>query len=155
MPEKILGSELPEDAFELLNKGTTVVVATVDEDGYPRTAPIALVAAPNRKTLRVCIRPHKFSYKNIVRNGKVMVCVIGEGNIAIGVKGRAEVINEDVGGHPTVPSPIVEIRIEEVKSDALPWAPIMHGIRTRPIPEKRPDKLSPEIRRKIRDALKK
>ena len=155
MPEKILGSELPEDAFELLNKGTTAVVATVDEDGYPRTAPIGLVAAPNKKTLRVCIRPHKFSYKDIRRNGKVMVCIIDEGNIAIGVKGRAEVINEDVGGHPTIPSPIVEIKIEEVKSDALPWAPIIHGIRARTIREEVPDKLSPEILRKIRDALKK
>ena len=154
MPEKILGSELPEDAFELINKGTTVVVATVDEDGYPRTAPIALVAAPNKKTLRICIRPHKFSYMNIVRNGKVMVCVIDEGNIAIGEKGRAEVINEDVGGHPTIPSPIVEIKIEEVKSDALPWAPIIHGIRARPIREEMPDKMSPEILRKIRDALR-
>jgi hypothetical protein len=35
MPQKILKSELPDDAFELLNKGTTTVVATVDEDGYP------------------------------------------------------------------------------------------------------------------------
>ena len=154
MPEKIFGSELPENAFELLNKGTTVVVATVDEDGYPRTAPIGLIAAPNRKTLRLGIGPHKFSYKNIVSNGKVMVCVIDEGNIAIGVKGIAEVINEDVGGHPTIRSPIVEIKIEEVKSDALPWYPIIHGIRARMIREEVPDKLSPEILRKIRDALR-
>ena len=39
-PQKILGSELPDDAFELLNEGTTTVIATVDEDGHPRTVPL-------------------------------------------------------------------------------------------------------------------
>ena len=142
MPQKILGSELPDNALELLNKGTTTIVATVDEDGYPRTAPIGLVGAPDRKTLRLGIASIWETYKNIKRNGKVMVCVIDEGHIAIGVKGRAEVTNDLLGTleipveleefqhlPPTVPIPIVEVKIEQVKSDATPFLRVVSGIR--------------------------
>ena len=163
MPQKILGNELPDDAFELLNKGTTTVVATVDEDGYPRTAPIGLVGAPDKKTLRLGIASIWDTYKNIKRNGKVMVCVIDEGHIAIGVKGRAEVTNELLGTleipaelkefqhlPPTIPIPIIEVKIEQVKSDATPLTRVVSGIRTQGTEEGRKVHSSIEI-----DAVKK
>ena len=122
MPEKILGSELPQEAFSLLKEEiyprTTVVIATVDQDGNPRTAPF-WIAAKDRKTLRVYMRPWQVTYQNIKRDGRVMVCVVEEGNTAIGIKGRAKFITDHV----------VEIKIEEVKSDAIPWMTIMHGVR--------------------------
>ena len=129
MPIKVLGNELPRRAFELLNKEiTTVVIATVDEDGYPRTAPFHWIVAKNKKTLRVAVNPHHVTCENIKRNEKVMVCVIDQNNTAIGIKGRAKVIKEAM---ETVPWHIciVEIEIEQIKSDALQWIPIKHGVR--------------------------
>jgi len=57
-----------------------------------------------------------------------MVCVLDQGNIAIGVKGRAQVIKEDIESFPWLIT-MVEIKIDEVKSDALAWVPIKHGVR--------------------------
>ena len=95
MPVQVLGDELPQDAYELLRtQAVDVVIATVDEDGFPRTAPYGLVRALDRKTLRVGIGPSKRTYANIVRDGKVMVCVLAEGNIALGIRGHARVIKE-------------------------------------------------------------
>jgi uncharacterized pyridoxamine 5'-phosphate oxidase family protein len=129
VPMRILGNELSREAFDLLNREiTTVVIATVDEDGYPRTAPFHWITAKNQKTLRVAVNPRHVTYENIKRDGKVMVCVLDEGNIAIGIKGRAQVIKEDIESVPWLIS-MVEIEIDEVKGDALAWIPIKHGVR--------------------------
>jgi len=70
MPVKFLGDELPENAYELLRtKPIDVVIATVDEDGFPRTSPYGLIRALDRKTLRVGFGPGKRMYANIVRDG--------------------------------------------------------------------------------------
>jgi hypothetical protein len=120
--------ELPQNAYELLRtKPIDVVIATVDEDGFPRTAPYGLIRALDRKTLRVGIGPGKRTYANIVRNGKVMVCVLAEGNIALGIRGRARVIKERMESW-NIHVAMIEIDILEVKSDALTWVPITQGI---------------------------
>lgn len=128
MPVEVLGDELPQNAYELLRtKPVDVVIATVDEDGFPRTAPYGLIRALDRKTLRVGIGPSKRTYANIVRNGKVMVCVLAEGNIALGIRGRARVIKERMESW-NLHVAMIEINILEVKSDALTWVPITQGI---------------------------
>ncbi|MHA2301096.1 MAG: pyridoxamine 5'-phosphate oxidase family protein [Candidatus Thorarchaeota archaeon] len=128
MPVEVLGDELPQNAYELLRtKPIDVVIATVDEDGFPRTAPYGLIRALDRKTLRVGIGPGKRTYANIVRNGKVMVCVLAEGNIALGIRGRARVIKERMESW-NIHVAMIEIDILEVKSDALTWVPITQGI---------------------------
>ncbi|KXH69703.1 MAG: hypothetical protein AM326_05010 [Candidatus Thorarchaeota archaeon SMTZ-45] len=126
---RILGSELSREAFNLLNSEiTTVVIATVDEDGYPRTAPFHWIVAKDKKTLKVAVNPRHVTYENIKRDGRVMVCVLDQGNIAIGIKGRAQIIKEDMKSIPWLIT-MVEIKIDEVKSDALAWVPIKHGVR--------------------------
>jgi hypothetical protein len=129
VPVKVLGDELPQDVYELLRtKAVDVVIATVDEDGFPRTAPYGLIRALDRKTLRVGMGPGKRTYANIVRDGKVMICVLAAGNIALGIRGRARVIKERMESI-RLHAAIIEIDILEVKSDALTWAPISQGIR--------------------------
>jgi hypothetical protein len=129
VPVDVLGDELPQNAFELLHtQSTHVVIATVDEDGFPRTAPYGIFRALDRKTLRVGIGPSKRTYANIIRDDKVMVCVLAEGNIALGIRGHAHVIKERMESYH-FPVVMVEIDILEVKSDALTWVPITQGIR--------------------------
>jgi hypothetical protein len=49
MPIQVLGDQLPQNAFQLLHDRTTnTVLATVDECGYPRTAPFGLICATDR-----------------------------------------------------------------------------------------------------------
>ncbi len=129
VPIRNLGNELSQEAFSLLNKEiTTVVIATVDEDGCPRTAPFHWIVAKDKKTLRVAVNPRHVTYENIKRDGRVMVCVLDQGNTAIGIKGRAKIIKNDIESVPWTIT-MVEIGIDEVKSDALEWIPIKHGVR--------------------------
>jgi len=129
MSERVLRDELPQNAYELLQTPSpNVVIATVDDNGYPRTAPFDLIYAPNTKTLYAGISPRHHTYQNIQRDGKVMVCVIDHGNIALGIRGHARTVKERMQSI-SIPVAIVEITILAVKSDALRWAPIIQGIR--------------------------
>ena len=88
-------SEMPQEIFTLLNKEIiTVVIATVDEDGSPRSAPFQWLVAKDKRTIRVAINPHHSTFGNIKRDGKVMVCILEEENTAISIKGQAHVIKE-------------------------------------------------------------
>jgi len=135
MPIKILGDELPEDAFSLLQKGiTTAVISTIDQDGYPRTAPFGWITAKEKTTLRVGMSPNHRTFENISRDGKVMVCIMDEGNIGLGIKGDAKVIKDNMKTASWEVS-VVEINLIEVKSDAMETAPITQGVRWYSTPE--------------------
>jgi len=127
------------------------VVATVDEDGYPHTAPIGLVGAPDKKTLRLGIGRSKETYRNIKRNGKVMVCVMDKDNIAISIKGRAKEETEEIHlGSWSLP--VTEIEIEQVKNDGNPRImTITHGIGVE-LTEQGDKFFSPKLRRKIKES---
>lgn len=122
-------NELGRDIIDLINRqATIVVVATVDKDGSPRTAPFGWVYAKDSKTIRFSTSRGHDTYKNIVRDGRVMVCLMEEGNTAISIKGNARVYKEQlesVSSHIA----IVEIDITDVKSDVTRVASVISGIK--------------------------
>ncbi|KON29534.1 hypothetical protein AC482_06260 [miscellaneous Crenarchaeota group-15 archaeon DG-45] len=123
------GSELGQEAIGLINRlATIMVVATVDEDGSPRTAPFGWVYAKDSRTLRFSTSRGHDTYKNIVRDGRVMVCLMEEGNTAISIKGNARVYKErleSVSSHIA----IVEIDITNIKNDVTRVASVISGIK--------------------------
>jgi hypothetical protein len=135
MPVKIIGKKLPEDAYDLLRKGTTTaIISTKAPDGYPRTAPFGWITAKDRKTIRVGMSSQHRTYENISRDGKVMVCLIDEDNVSLGVKGDARIILDNLNtGSWTVS--VVEITVLEVKSDSMENVPVIQGVRWFSTPE--------------------
>lgn len=120
---------MPSNVIKLLNRGiTTAVVSTIDKDGYPHTAPFHWIVAIDAKTLRIGINTRHTTMENIRRNGRVMVCIIDEGNIAVGVKGMAKVIKERMEKIPW-PVAMVEVTIKEVKSDTTKLLTVIQGVR--------------------------
>jgi uncharacterized pyridoxamine 5'-phosphate oxidase family protein len=114
--------ELPADAFNVLQKpnrriNPIAILATVDEDGSPRTAPFGSLRAVTPKLLRLCCNHHHDTYRNLHRDRRVMVAVLAPPNIAIGISGQARVVKEimDIADYMAV----VEIDIEEVKNDMM------------------------------------
>ena len=121
-------NKLSQEVIDIINRQITiVVVATVDEDGFPRTAPFGWVYAKDGGTLRLSMSRGHDTYKNIVRDGRLMVCLMEEGNIAISIKGNARVCKEqlNVRGHCAM----VEVDIKDVKSDVTSVASVIQGIK--------------------------
>ncbi|OWZ82994.1 pyridoxamine 5'-phosphate oxidase family protein [Natranaerobius trueperi] len=131
----ILGSKLTEEHKKLFNeKEVTAVVATVSENGYPNAAPMALFYAPDSKILRMSIGSMHETYKNIKQNGKVVVSVMEDDDIAFSVKGECDIIKEksDVNDGMAV----IEMKVDEVKKDTSPVARITGGVEIEPRNEK-------------------
>ena len=115
-------SELPPEVFAVLHKpnraiNPITIVATVDPDGTPRTAPFGSLRAVTPGLLRLaCNRLHD-TYANLCHDGRVMVALLAPPDIAASIRGRARVVKErmDFDEHDAV----VEIDVEEVKNDMM------------------------------------
>ena len=115
-------SELPPDVFAVLRKpdgaiNPITIVATVDPDGAPRTAPFGSLRAVTPELLRLVSNRYHDTYANFCRDGRVMVALLSPPNIAVGIRGQARVVKErmDSDEHDAV----VEIDVEEVKNDMI------------------------------------
>jgi uncharacterized pyridoxamine 5'-phosphate oxidase family protein len=124
-----MSKELSDQVIDLLNReATIVIVSTVDEDGCPRTAPFGWVYAKDSKTILFSTSRGHDTYKNIVRDGRVMVCLLDEFNTAISIKGNARVCKEQL---ETISwnIAVVEIEITDVKNDVTRVASVVSGIK--------------------------
>ena len=111
--------ELPQDAFSVWKKphsaiSPVAVVATVDIDGAPRTAPFGSLRAVNRKVLRLCSLHDHDTCQNLRRDGRVMLALISPG-MAVSVRGSARLVRECMEVDENFA--IFDIDIEEVKND--------------------------------------
>jgi hypothetical protein len=115
-------AELPGEVFAVLRKpdraiNPVTIVATVDPDGAPRTAPFGSLRAVTPRLLRlVCWRRHD-TYTNFSHDGRVMVVVLAPPNIAVSIRGRARVARERMTAAEQ--HAVVEIDVEEVKNDMV------------------------------------
>jgi hypothetical protein len=114
--------ELPAEVFAVLHKPNRAidpitVVATVDPDGTPRTAPFGSLRAVTPRLLRLACNRYHDTYANLCRDGRVMVALLAPPNIAVSIRGQARVVKErmDASEHLA----IVEIEVEEVKNDMM------------------------------------
>jgi flavin reductase (DIM6/NTAB) family NADH-FMN oxidoreductase RutF len=96
------------------------VVATVDSDGTPRTAPFGSLRAITPGLLRLACNHYHDTYANLRRDGRVMVALLAPPNIAVSIRGRARVVRERMNTDEH--SAILEIDVEEVKNDMVAGA---------------------------------
>lgn len=115
-------AELPQYVFDVLRKPDiaiepVAIVATVDPDGGPRTAPFGSLRAHTPRLLRLISLRYHETYANLCRDGRASVAVVAPPDIAVSVCGRARVVREEMetGEHYAV----LEIEIEAVKNDMV------------------------------------
>jgi hypothetical protein len=113
----ILGNELPERAINYLQVGRLVIMATVDERGWPDTAPISWITALDKRTLRIAVSREVATYRNIQRNENVIISLLG-GAMTLGIRGRARVISDSIDDI-SLPMAMVEMIVDEVKDDSV------------------------------------
>lgn len=128
-------SELPEEVFKVLSKpnraiSPPAIVATVDLDGTPHTAPFGSLRAITPKLLRFSSWRGHDTYKNLCRDGRVMVVFLAPPNIAASIRGSAKVVREQMNSDKNYA--IVEIEVQQVKYDMVRTVTIDDTIRISP-----------------------
>lgn len=115
-------SELPENILAVLRKPDNAlspvsIVATVDPDGTPHTAPFGGMRAVTPRLLRFALLRQHDTYVNLLKDNSVMVAFVAPPNIAVSIKGRARVVREKMALDEYFA--LLEIDIEEVKNDMI------------------------------------
>ena len=123
-------SELPGEVFAVWKKAPgaispVAIVATVDEDGAPRTAPFRSLRAITLKLLRLCSLHDHHTCRNLRRDGRVMVALISA-DMAVSVRGRARLVRECMQVEERFA--IFDVDVEEVKNDMAYRIIIENGI---------------------------
>ena len=125
---KHVGVKLPDDLIELLKKEKSVgVIATFSDKGIPNTTPIQCFYPKGQDSLLISIHKEHTGYLNMVWQKKVMICFLGEGNIAYSILGRAGVVRAPSLVHPFMN--IVRIDIIDIKSDRSVLTKVESGVK--------------------------
>lgn len=127
--------ELPDDVFAAWQKlkgvlNPSSVVATIDEDGSPRTALFGSIRAVNPRLLRFIIRLNHDTLANLKRDSRVMVAMVCPPNLAVSARGVARIVEEPFTADEQYA--LVEIDISEVKNDMALRLDIETGITIAP-----------------------
>ncbi len=113
---KHVGVKLPQDLVELLKKQRVVgVLATFSEKGLPHTTPISCILPKGEESILISIHKEHTGYHNMVWQKKVMLNIMGEGNMAYSILGRAGVVRAPSMVHPLMN--VVRLDVIDIKSD--------------------------------------
>ena len=124
---KHVGVKMPDDLIELLKKEKTIaLLATFSEKGVPNTTPVQTIYPKGQESLLMTIHKEHTGYSNMVWQKKVMICFIGEGNVAYSVLGRAGVVRAPSLVHPLMN--VVRIDIIDIKCDRSILAKVEQGV---------------------------
>ena len=124
---KHVGVKLPEDLVEYLKTERGLgLLATFSEKGIPNTTPIQCIYPKGQESLLLSINKEHTGYHNMVWQKKVMICFLGENNIAYSVLGRAGVVRAPSLVHPLMN--IVRIDIIDIKQDRSILTKVEHGV---------------------------
>jgi hypothetical protein len=125
---KHVGIKLPEDLVALLQKEQTVgILATFSEKGLPHTTPVQCIYPKGQESLLLTIHKEHTGYQNMVWQKKVMICFLGEGNVAYSILGRAGVVRAPSLVHPLMN--VVRIDIIDIKSDRSILTRVESGVK--------------------------
>jgi len=113
-------TELPMNVFEAWHKpgnaiSPVAIIATVDSDRKPRTAPYGSLRAITPRLLRLCSLHDHDTYANLRRNGQVSVSLLSPPDIVVSVRGRARVVKQHMIHDENFA--VLEIDVGEVKND--------------------------------------
>ena len=115
--------ELPATVFNAWKKpqralNPVAVIATVDPDRTPHTAPFGSLRAVTPRLLRFITWHGHDTYTNICRDGRVMVFLLSPPDSAVRVGGKATVVKEHMDADNSYA--VVEVSIDSVKNDMVP-----------------------------------
>ncbi|MHA1909174.1 MAG: pyridoxamine 5'-phosphate oxidase family protein [Candidatus Thorarchaeota archaeon] len=137
MPEKKWREldRLPDEVFTAWQKpkgalNPSSVVATTDEDGFPRAVPYGSLRAVSPHLLRFIARREHDTFANLKRDSRVMVVMICPPNLSVGVRGTARIVQEPFSADDQYA--LIEIDVEKVKNDMPAWLGIDTGINIAP-----------------------
>lgn len=126
---KYVGDRLPPVLYDFFVADTMVgVVCTLDEDGFPRGAPMSQFYAPSPQILFMAAQNKSRSYNNAVRTGKIAITFMGANNLVFSVQGKVGLLRETMQSNENLG--VLVVFITEVNSNEACDVVVTEGIST-------------------------
>jgi hypothetical protein len=124
---KHVGVQLPDELYNVLQKGTQIgVLATFSDKSVPSAVPIQWLYPKGRESILLIIHKEHASYHNMVWQKKVTFCFMAEHNIVYSVLGRAGVVRAPSDVNPLMN--VVRIDIIEIQNEKSVLTTIDAGV---------------------------
>ena len=125
-----LGTELSSTLKDIFDQRiSTVIVATLDRDLHPHTAPFHYIVVCNPGRLRLAVSKELLTYRHIADNAYVALAVLEDGDVAVCIKGSARVVLPKMDCDCNMA--VVEVEIDEIRRDNSQSHYVTQGIRIR------------------------
>jgi uncharacterized pyridoxamine 5'-phosphate oxidase family protein len=126
---KYVGDRLSPMLYQFLAVETMVgVVGTVDEDGFPRGAPMSQFYAPSDQVLLMAAQNKSSTFANAVRTGKIALTFMGANDLVFTVQGKVAVFKESMRTNTNLG--ILAVYVHEVTSNEACDVVVTGGITT-------------------------
>ena len=124
----VMGSQLPENLYQYFKVDTmTGVASTVDEDGFPRGAPMSMFYAPDEKTLLMGVQNQSATFRNARQTGKIALTFISGGDSAFTIQAQVKVFKETMENSKYIG--ILRLDIKNVKSNVADDVEVKEGLK--------------------------
>lgn len=124
-----IGTELTAALKYLLDSRINpVILATIDQEHHPSTAPYNCIVAPDNRHIRIALCKDNQTYANIIENGNIALAVIDEGDMAVCIKGNARVFMNQMNSDLNMA--VIDIEIREISRNNSSMFFVTQGVRT-------------------------
>lgn len=125
----ILGTKLPQAIYDYFKHNSmTGIASTIDEDAFPRGAPISLFYAPSDQFMLMAVQNKSQTYHNACRTGKICLTFVGKESFVFSLQGRVVQLKDTMSSNKHMA--ILAIKIKEVKSNEAIDVIVVEGIVT-------------------------
>ena len=130
MISNVLDNKISKEIQSKLNqKENLAFLATVDTNNIPNLTAIAFYVVKDEESLLLAIHKDNQSYRNLVKNKKVIFSVYDENDTCLHIFGRAGVVKAPSDTHPMMN--IVRIDVINVKADTSSYFSVMQGVKVK------------------------
>lgn len=122
------GEEKVFDLRKTFNENPNRVISTVgtvNEDGWPNTAPMSLFYCPDDRTIIAGMVKTSQTAANIRRNGRIIIQMVFGGDVVFGIRGKGTVLEEALECSDATMA--FRIEVVSVKRDTSPAQLVTSG----------------------------
>jgi hypothetical protein len=111
-------SEIRPALLRALQRGTSVVLATVSNDGMPSTAFCSWVVAANPDTIALALDSRSTAHRNITAGSRQVALEVLADDMILAVRGEATIVKEQLRSVP-FPCALVTVSISDVRDHGV------------------------------------
>ncbi len=126
--DKAIVNSLPANLYQYFRQNTmTGVASTIDDDGFPRGAPMSMFYAVDARTILMAVQNRSATFHNARSKGRIALTFISGGDTAFTIQAQVKVFKEKMENSKYIG--ILCLEIKSVKKNLADDVEVKEGIK--------------------------